>query len=89
MSANNNGGNGVKTITYLNADGSGFAEKVEVPAGFSFGDFFALKKPGENASSYAIRVSRDGNKFTPEKGQLIEDGDKVSILAAKQEGAII
>lgn len=75
------------TVSYLNADNSGFAQTIEVKEGTTFGDFFKARKPGESSNSYIIRVRRNGEVITPTEGSLVQSNDKVSIYAKKQEGA--
>lgn len=76
------------TVDYINADGGGFSETIQVALGTTYKEFFAIRKPGQDPASYHIRVLRGGVKFTPNGGQLVEPGDVISVLSAKVEGAV-
>lgn len=70
-------------ILFLNNDGSGFADYVDVPEGASVEQFFRQQLPERSASDYLIRVNRQP---TP-RNQVLHDGDRVSITPTKIEGA--
>ncbi len=83
MSQNTNAFN----IKFLNADGSGFPEVAQVLPGTSIGDFFKLKKPGENPSNFNILVRRNGERLQLAAHELLQADDFVTILHSKREGA--
>jgi len=45
-------------IYFINNQGSGFAERVDVPEGTAVGQLFAKQMPDANANDYLIRVDR-------------------------------
>lgn len=73
-------------VFYLNNDGGGFSDYVEVPAGTTVGEFFKTKGPGiggGNPEDYMIRV----NRLPAHAGQMLADGERVSITPTKVKGA--
>lgn len=70
-------------ILFINNDGGGFAEQIEVTAGQTVSKFFAQQLPGRQAADYLIRVNRQPASAE----QLLADGDRVSITPVKIEGA--
>ena len=71
-------------ILFVNNDGAGFAQHIEVESGTTVSALFAQRLPGRNASDYLIRVNR---QHAPEDQVLIE-GDRVSMTPTKIEGAV-
>ena len=70
-------------ILFVNNDGGGFADQVEVADGTTVAEFFAAKQPGRKAGDYLIRVNR-----LPATGdQVLVDGDRVTVTPSKIEGA--
>lgn len=70
-------------ILFINNDGGGFADHVEVPEGTAVSRFFEEKLPGRGAADFLIRVNRQ-----PAAGdQVLAEGDRVSITPTKIEGA--
>lgn len=45
-------------ILFINNDGGGFADHVEIPSGTTVRDFFRKQVSDEKAESYLIRVNR-------------------------------
>lgn len=83
---------GTIEVVFINNDGSGFADKVQVADHTTFGDFFKQRVgAGANPSNYTIRVTRVvggvPTKYTPEAGARLQQGDRVSVLPNKVEGA--
>lgn len=70
-------------ILFINNDGGGFADHVEVAANLTVAKFFAQQLPGRQAADYLIRVNRQPASAE----QLLVDGDRVSITPVKIEGA--
>lgn len=69
-------------IYFINNHGGGFSDYLEVPANTSAGDLFAQKVGGDPAD-YLIRV----NCLPTTSGQLLLEGDRVSITPRKVSGA--
>lgn len=75
------------TVTFINADGSGFPEPIQVLAGTTIGDFFRQRKPGENPNNFNIMVRRNGERLQLPAGDMLLNGDQVAVLHSKREGA--
>ncbi|CAN5580062.1 hypothetical protein BH11PLA2_BH11PLA2_48710 [soil metagenome] len=71
-------------ILFINADGSGFADHVEIAEGLSVQGLFTEKMPGRKASDYLIRV----NRLPAAADQILQANDRVSFTPSKIEGAI-
>ena len=70
-------------ILFINNDGGGFADHVEVEDGRAVGAFFAERLPGRKPGDYLIRV----NRLPASVDQVLHDGDRISITPVKIEGA--
>jgi len=70
-------------ILFINADGSGFADHVEIADGISVADLFADKMPGRKAGDYLIRI----NRLPAAADQVLQPGDRVSFTPSRIEGA--
>jgi hypothetical protein len=70
-------------IFFVNNDGGGFADHVDVADGQTIGGLFAEKCPGRKAEDYLIRVNRQPAPIDQE----LRPGDRVSITPVKIEGA--
>ena len=74
------------TVTYLNRNGGGFAERHTVPAGTSVKEF--LQKRDIDANEYTIRIVRGAQGgFTPAADEALQEGDRLSCVPLKIEGA--
>ena len=72
-------------LLYINNDGGGFADYVEVSQGMTVEKFFAQKMPGQEPSDYLIRVNRQ-----PVAGDyVLKEGDRVTVTPTKIEGALV
>jgi hypothetical protein len=71
-------------ILFINNDGGGFADHVEVVAGTTVQSFFAENVPHGSPHDYLIRVNRQ----PASADQVLQDGDRVSFTPVKIEGAI-
>lgn len=70
-------------VMYVNNDGGGFADFVEVPHGTVISKFFRDHVPGGSPQAYLIRVNR-----LPVSGdQILQEGDRISITPTRIEGA--
>jgi hypothetical protein len=70
-------------ILYLNNDGGGFADHVEVAEGTTVKQFFEERVPHGTAADYLIRVNRQ----PVSSAQVLQEGDRVSFTPTKIEGA--
>jgi sulfur carrier protein ThiS len=68
---------------YVNNDGGGFADYVEVAAGTSVDKFFEQEMPGRKAEDYLIRVNRQ----PVPRDYVLQEGDRVTVTPTKIEGA--
>ena len=70
-------------ILYINNDGGGFADHIEVEAGTRVETLFKNRVQGK-ASDYLIRVNRQ----PAAADQVLQEGDRVSFTPVKIEGAM-
>jgi len=70
-------------ILYINNDGSGFAEYIEVPEGTTVQQLFGQQVAGAKPQDYLIRVNRQPVAAQ----QVLHEGDRVSFTPVKIEGA--
>jgi hypothetical protein len=70
-------------LFYINNDGAGFADHVEVEDGLTVAAFFAEKLAGRKADDFLIRV----NRLPTPADQVLQPGDRISITPSKIEGA--
>jgi sulfur carrier protein ThiS len=70
-------------ILYINNDGSGFADYVEIAPNTTVEQFFTIKMAGAQASDYLIRVNRQ----PVPKDYVLQENDRVSITPTKIDGA--
>ena len=74
------------TITYLNRNGGGFAERHTLTAGTTVKQF--LEKRDIDPSDYTIRIVRGAQGgFTPSADETLQEGDRLSCVPLKIEGA--
>jgi hypothetical protein len=71
-------------ILYINNDGGGFADHVEVVDGISVAKLFSERLPGRQALDYLIRVNRQ----PASSDQVLHEGDRVTITPTKIQGAV-
>jgi hypothetical protein len=70
-------------ILYLNNDGGGFADYVEIAEGTAVKKFFEEHVPHGSPDDYLIRVNRQ----PAAADQALQEGDRVSFTPTKIEGA--
>ena len=70
-------------IFYLNNDGGGFADTIEVADGTTVAKLFQKQQAGADAADYLIRV----NRLPAAADQVLHDGDRVSVTPTKIAGA--
>jgi hypothetical protein len=70
-------------ILFINNDGGGFADYIDVAEGTNVQRLFADRLPGAKAENYLIRVNRQ----PAARDQVLREGDRVSMTPTKIEGA--
>jgi molybdopterin converting factor small subunit len=70
-------------VLFINNDGGGYADYVEVRDGTAVDKFFAEHLPGRKSEDYLIRVNRQ----PVARDYVLQDGDRVSMTPTKIEGA--
>ena len=70
-------------ILWINNDGGGFADYVDVQEGITVSDLFAQQIRHAKASDYLIRVNRQPTA----RDAVLQEGDRVSCTPVKIEGA--
>jgi len=70
-------------ILYINNEGGGFADYVDVSEGKTVEQFFDDKMPGRKADNYLIRVNRQ----PVARDYVLQENDRVTITPVKIEGA--
>jgi len=70
-------------ILYINNDGGGFADHLEVASATTVEQFFNTRLPDRKDSDYLIRV----NRLPASRDQVLQEGDRVTITPTKIEGA--
>jgi hypothetical protein len=70
-------------ILFINNDGGGFADHIEVADGTPVSALFQEKLPDRNATDFLIRVNRQ----PAAADQILQPGDRISITPVKIEGA--
>ncbi len=70
-------------VLYINNDGGGFADYVQVSEGTTVEQFFQDKMQGRKSSDYLIRVNRQ----PVPRDCVLQENDRVTITPVKIEGA--
>jgi len=70
-------------ILWINNDGGGFADYVEVADGTAVDEFFNEQLSGRQPEDYLIRVNRQ----PVPRNYVIQPNDRVSMTPTKIEGA--
>jgi sulfur carrier protein ThiS len=70
-------------VLYINNNGGGFADHVELSVGTTVDDLFRQRLPSVKPADYLIRVNRQ----PVSAGQVLQEGDRISITPVKIEGA--
>ena len=70
-------------ILWVNNDGGGFADFINVAEGTTVGKLFADRVPHGRAEDYLIRVNRQ----PVPADQALQEGDRVTFTPTKIEGA--
>jgi hypothetical protein len=72
-------------LLYINNDGSGFADYVDVTAGTTVETFFSERMPNRKPDDFLIRVNRQ----PVARDYVLQEGDRVTITPTKIEGALV
>jgi sulfur carrier protein ThiS len=70
-------------LLYVNNDGGGFADYVNVNEGITVETFFDEKMPGQGSEDFLIRVNRQ----PVARDYVLQEGDRVTVTPTKIEGA--
>ena len=70
-------------ILFVNNDGGGFADYMDVEDGATVASFFEEQLPGRKAGDYLIRVNRQ----PVARDYVLQDGDRITMTPTKIEGA--
>jgi len=70
-------------VLFINNDGGGFADHVDVTEGTTVRELFKEQVAGGKPDSYLIRVNRQ----PVAADQVLHEGDRVSFTPVKIEGA--
>ena len=72
-------------ILYINNDGAGFADHIEIESNSTVEKLFSQRMPDRDPADYLIRVNRQ----PVSRDQQLREGDRVSITPTKIEGAAL
>ena len=70
-------------VLYINNDGGGFADHIEISEGTTVQQLFRQRVPDRRPEDYLIRINRQ----PAAADQLLQEGDRVSFTPVKIEGA--
>ncbi len=71
-------------ILYVNNQGGGFADYVQIEKGKTVEQFFKDKMPSEVSTDYLIRVNRQ----PVPRDYVLQEGDRVTVTPTKIDGAV-
>ena len=71
-------------ILFINNDGSGFADHMEVEPNTTVDKLFIQQMAGRKAEDYLIRVNRQ----PVPRDYVLQENDRVSMTPTKIEGAV-
>ena len=72
-------------VLYINNDGGGFADYVDISQSMTVEQFFNEKMPGRKPSDFLIRVNRQ----PAPRDHVLQENDRVTITPTKVEGAVV
>lgn len=70
-------------LLYINNQGGGFADYVQIEEGKTVEQFFKDKMPSETSTDYLIRVNRQ----PVPRDYVLKEGDRITITPTKIDGA--
>ncbi len=71
-------------ILFIDNDGAGFADYLDIAENTNIEQFFKIKMSGREPSDYLIRVNRQPVPCE----YVLKEGDRVTITPTKIEGAV-
>ncbi len=71
-------------ILYINNNGAGFANYIDVPHGMTAGELFEREMRQAKPADYLIRV----DSRPAARDQVLVEGNRISITPTKIEGAV-
>ena len=71
-------------LLWINNDGGGFADYVEVAPHTTVEKFFCEQLPNRKSEDYLIRVNRQ----PVPKDYVLQEGDRITMTPTKIEGAV-
>ena len=71
-------------VLYINHEGGGFADYVDVSPSITVEQFFTDKMPGRKPDDFLIRVNRQ----PAPRDYVLQENDRVTITPTKVEGAV-
>ena len=71
-------------ILFINNDGAGFCDYIDVEAGTTVSQFFQQRVGHGKPNDYLIRVNRQ----PVPSDQVLQEGDRISVTPTKIEGAV-
>ena len=71
-------------LLYINNDGGGYADHINVTEGMTVEQFFKDQMPGRKAEDYLIRVNRQ----PVPRDYVLQENDRVTLTPTKIEGAV-
>ncbi len=71
-------------VLFLNNNGSGFADYIEIAEGTTVEKFFSQQMSDASPSDYLIRVNRQ----PVPRSYVLQEGDRITATPTKVEGAI-
>ena len=72
-------------VLYINNNGGGFADYVNVEENTTVEKFFKQKLPSENTEDYLIRVNRQ----PVPRSYVLQENDRITVTPVKIDGAAI
>ena len=72
-------------ILFIDNDGGGFADFIDVTQGLTVEQFFNEKMPGRKPENYLIRVNRQ----PVPRDYVLQENDRVTVTPTKIEGAVV
>lgn len=70
-------------ILFIDNDGAGFADYIDIAENTTVEQFFKIKMSGKEASDYMIRVNRQ----PVARDYVLQENDRITITPTKIEGA--
>lgn len=72
-------------LMFIDNDGGGFADYVQVPDGITVEKFFEDKMTGRKPNDFLIRVNRQ----PVPRDYVLKEGDRVTVTPTKIDGALV